>query len=176
MGGSADSEGTAGVMLNIITSVTHHTENLHWPVEPIIIHLYTWFTVCVSCQVWPRCCALHDWTPALKSPASKICIFCPTQAGFESPEPYGCVCDVSNVGSAVGTPGSSPLSVARQSLVTHNPHSGHWPQQNDTCERWWVEVSLLLFSIQWSLIKIIIKIFSKKKICKIFMFLSIYIV
>ena len=51
MGGSADSEGTAGVMLTIITSVTRHTDNLHWPVEPIIVHLYTWFTVCVSLQI-----------------------------------------------------------------------------------------------------------------------------
>ena len=51
MGGSADSEGTAGVMLTIITSVTRHTDNVHWRVEPIIVHLYTWFTVCVSLQI-----------------------------------------------------------------------------------------------------------------------------
>ena len=35
-GGSADSEGTAGVMLTIITSVTCHNRNIYWRLEPII--------------------------------------------------------------------------------------------------------------------------------------------
>ena len=51
MGGSADSEGTAGVMLTIITPVTRHTDNVgYWQVQPIILFTFINLFLTVLCQ------------------------------------------------------------------------------------------------------------------------------
>ena len=56
MGGSADSEGTAGVMLTIIAPVTPHTDNVgywlqHWPII-LFTFMSTFFSQsCVSLQI-----------------------------------------------------------------------------------------------------------------------------